>query len=456
MANKEIVTVLTVKTDQSTNTIKGLKQEIANLKQTLDNATIGTDEFEKASKDLATAQANLKTVLADGKKTTDVVDGSYNHLVATMAELKKQWRATADEVKRNELGLQIDDINAQLKELDASIGNYQRNVGDYANQFKSEFEEQQQATQNVRIGLDGLQKTASGLANGYSAVQGAMALLNIENAEFEKTMIKIQSAMAIAQGIGGMKDLIEGAGTLKVMFTSCTSAISTFIKGLNGMKLAIASTGIGALVVGLGLLIANWDKVTDAIGKYFGASNKATTDTNKLKDAQYSLRWEISKTNDELDRGVKLMKARGESDLAIAKKTAETLEEIYNKEVENYNNIQKRKSKINTNIRLGIKVSGSDEKWLEEYDALIAEVETKKNEAYKKLKQAQTDVEVAEINANRKAKEESARNAKEIAEKRAQADAKAKADAEKAEADRIKKEKEATAKRLQEQEREID
>lgn len=282
--NKELVTVLTVKTDESQQTIKGLKKEIADLKKQYDSAVIGSEEFEKVSKELATAQANLKTVMADGKKTTDNVEGSYNHLTATMAELKKEWKATADEVKRNDLAKQIDVINTELKDMDASIGNFQRNVGDYTNSFKDAFEQQQRSTENVRIGLDGLQKTASGLANGYAAVQGTMALLNIESAEFEKTMIKVQSAMAIAQGIGGMKDLIEGGGTLITVFKNAVTGVKAFIKSLTGVKAAIAATGIGIFVVLLGELYANWDKIAKLFKDVSGI--KSTTDKmNDLKIA---------------------------------------------------------------------------------------------------------------------------------------------------------------------------
>ena len=275
MAKKEIVNVITIKTEESQNTIKGLKKEIADLKKNLDNAVIGSDEFEKASKDLAKAQNDLKTVLADGKKQTDNVEGSYNHLVSTMAELKKEWKATADEVKRNDLAQQIDAINTELKDMDASIGNFQRNVGDYANSFKEAFDQQQRSTENVRIGLDGLQKTAAGLASGYAAVQGIMNLLNIENSNFEKAMIKVQSAMAIAQGVGGMKDLIEGAGTLKVGLQSAINGVKGFIKSLGGVKTAIAATGIGLLVVIIGTVVANWDKLM-----------KLFNNTNPIKKAQ--------------------------------------------------------------------------------------------------------------------------------------------------------------------------
>lgn len=265
--NKELVTVLTVKTDESQQTIKGLKKEIADLKKQYDSAVIGSEEFERVSKELATAQANLKTVMADGKKTTDNVEGSYNHLTATMAELKKEWKATADEVKRNDLAQQIDAINTELKDMDASIGNFQRNVGDYTNSFKDAFEQQQRSTENVRIGLDGLQKTASGLASGYAAVQGTLNLLNIESTQFEQAMIKVQSAMAIAQGVGGMKDLIEGGGTLITVFKNSVTGVGAFIKSLTPVKAAIASTGIGILVVAIGTLIANWDTLTAKLKK---------------------------------------------------------------------------------------------------------------------------------------------------------------------------------------------
>lgn len=262
MAKNEIVNVITIKTEESQQTIKGLKKEIADLKKSLDTAVIGSDEFEKASKELAMAQAELKTVMADGKKTTDNMEGSYNHLVATMAELKKQWKATADEVKRNELGQQIDVINNQLKELDGTIGNNQRLVGSYAEEFKKALGEQDDATVRTRTQLESVQKVTAGLANGYAAVQGAMTLLNIENENLQKAMVKVQSAMAIAQGVGGMKDLVEGLSRGKVAFQGALNGCKAFIGGLNGVKGAIIGTGIGALVVAVGLLIANWDKIS--------------------------------------------------------------------------------------------------------------------------------------------------------------------------------------------------
>ena len=280
MAKNEIVNVLTIKTEESQKTIKGLKKEIADLKKVLENTTIGTEEFDKASKELVAAQLELKTAMSGNKQQTEALAGSYDYLVAEMAKLKKEWRATAYEAKRNEIGKEIDNINTQLKELDETIGNNQRKVGAYAEEFakalnqnndnvaasatafKQALAEQDDATISTRTKLESLQKVTSGLTSGYAAVQGVTALLGIENENLEKTFVKLQAAMAIAQGVGGMKDLVEGLSRGKVAFAGAVNGTKMFIAGLNGVQKAIIGTGIGALVVAIGLLIANWDKIT--------------------------------------------------------------------------------------------------------------------------------------------------------------------------------------------------
>lgn len=322
MANKEIVSVLKIDTGQSENTIKALKAEIAQLKKSLETAEIGSEEFAQASRDLAAAQANLKTVMADGKKTADAVEGSYNHMVATMAELKKQWRATADEAKRAEIGKQIDEINTKLKEMDATIGNHQRNVGNYKGDIIEAFDEMggevktygerwgemQKSTEQTRAKFESVQKVASGLASGFAAVQGAAALFGIENENLEKTLVKVQAAMAIAQGIGGLKDLIEGYTQAKTAFQGATMglqametqtvatttamngttiATNTATVATNNFKKALISTGIGALVVALGALIANWDKIS----KLWNNTNPQKEAAKKTKE----LRLEVEK-----------------------------------------------------------------------------------------------------------------------------------------------------------------
>lgn len=286
----EKVVALKVDTGNSAKTIKDLKAEIAQLKKNLEGAEIGTEQFEKASNELNKVQNILKDTLNKTKQTVQNAEGSYNDLVATMAELKKEWRATNDEVKRNELGKQIDKINTELKELDKTIGNNQRNVGNYKDDFVDALKEVNSSvvdygatlnqinkeTEAMRGGFDGLNKLASGLAGGFSAYQGAMALAGVENENFEKTIVKVTSAMAVAQGVGKFKDLIEGFSQLKTSIASCQMA-------LKALSFGGVIGGAVALTAGLVALIGNMDKVK----KYF---NDVTTEEqkSKLATAEYN------------------------------------------------------------------------------------------------------------------------------------------------------------------------
>lgn len=317
---KQIVTVLKINTENSGNNIKSLKEEIAQLKKALESAEIGSEEFAKASRDLATAQANLKTILADGKKANDALEGSYNHMVATMAELKKQWRATADEAKRAEIGKQIDEINTKLKDMDATIGNHQRNVGNYTDSIVEAFDEMgdgvksygerwsemQKSTEQTRAKFESIQKMASGVASGFAAVQGAAALLGGENENLQKTFVKVQSAMAIAQGIGGLKDLIEGFTQAKTAFNGAVMGCKAFIGSLSGVKKAIMATGIGVLVVAVGTLIAYWDDLVDM----FGNSEDEIKRVNGVVD---DLKTSLENFDNENNFIVRLAEAAGKS-----------------------------------------------------------------------------------------------------------------------------------------------
>lgn len=327
MAQNEIVNVLTIKTEDSQKTIKSLKKEISDLKKVLDNAVIGTEEFEQANRDLKVAQNELKAAMTGQKQSVDALDGSYDALVQEMAKLKKEWRATADVVKRDDLGKQIDNINDQLKELDATIGNNQRKVGAYAEEFgkaleknndsiaasaasfKQALNEQDDATISTRTKLESVQKVTAGLASGYAAVQGTMALLGIENENLEKTFVKLQAAMAIAQGVGGLKDLVEGLSRGKVAFAGATNGVKMFIKGLSGVQKAIIGTGIGALVVALGVLIAHWDDIVNLF-----------SNTDAIDDLQGDI--------DRLGETFKQLDADIDFDIRVAEAVGKTKEEI--------------------------------------------------------------------------------------------------------------------------------
>lgn len=284
MANNEVVKILRVETQGSERTVKSLKEEISSLKDALLNLEKGSNEYDEVVKQLKKNQEDLATVMNAGKQDVEALEGSYNHLVKTMAELKKEWRATTDEVRRNELGQQIDGINTKLKDMDASIGNYQRNVGNYADGFSEAMKKQQASTEVTRAKLESVSKIATGLASGYAAVQGVTALMGVENEKLAKTFVKLQAAIALAQGIGGLKDLVEGIGMAKVAFKGAILGVKSFITSLRGVKAAIAGTGIGLLVVALGMVV-----------EYFMDVEEETEEANKDLQEFVSLLEQINK-----------------------------------------------------------------------------------------------------------------------------------------------------------------
>ena len=295
MANQEIVKILRVQTEGSERTVKGLKDEISALKDALLNVEQGTEQYDDIVKQLRQDQEDLTRVMNAGKKDVEALEGSYNYLVNTMRDLKKEWRATTDEVKRNELGQQIDSINNQLKEMDASIGNYQRNVGNYADGFSEAMKRQQEATELTRTKLESISKVASGLASGYAGLQGAMALMGVENKKLQETFVKLQAAIALAQGVGGIKDLVEGLGMAKVAFKGAMLGVKSFITSLKGVKLAIAGTGIGLLVVAVGTLAEalismsdDTDNATDSLKDFNDELDKTTNYFARIAISEYN------------------------------------------------------------------------------------------------------------------------------------------------------------------------
>lgn len=276
--------VIRIDTGDSELTVKDLKKEISTLRDEILNLEKGTEQYDTAVKRLQDDQRKLDEVMALTKRTATALDGSYDALTQQMSLLKKEWRATNDEAKRSELAKKIAEINNELKEMDAEIGNFQRNVGNYVSHwegmegavadFGTQMRNTMESIEPVKAKFESVQKIAGGLASGFAAVQGAAALLNIESENLEKSLVKVQAAMALAQGIGGIGDLVEGIGQAKVAFQG-------FSKVLSGTGGIIAI--FGALVAAVIAVVGNMDKLKQKFTG-FSEADKAAVSTAKLNE----------------------------------------------------------------------------------------------------------------------------------------------------------------------------
>jgi hypothetical protein len=151
-----------------------------------------------------------------------------------------------------------------------------------------------------------------GVAGGFSAIQGAMGLMGGESKEVEKLILKVNSAMALSQGVNSILEAKDGFKNLK------TVAIDAF----KGIKTAIGSTGIGLLVVALGTIYAYWDDIKAAVGGV-GAEQKKLNiaSAENLKTQQKKL--------DAIGSQDNILKLQGKSERDILKiKIAQTDETI--------------------------------------------------------------------------------------------------------------------------------
>jgi len=143
-------------------------------------------------------------------------------------------------------------------------------------------------------------KALSSVANGFSAVEGAMGLIGVESEKLQETMLKVQSAMALAQGLEGLEDAGRAFKQL--------GAVA--VESLKGIKGALLATGIGLFIVALGTVVAYWDDIKAAVS---GVS-KEQEKLNQLSHANF----ETSKAElENLDAQDNVLKLQGKSEREI-------------------------------------------------------------------------------------------------------------------------------------------
>lgn len=128
-----------------------------------------------------------------------------------------------------------------------------------------------------------LTASLSGVAGGFAAVQGGMALFGAESENVQATLLKVQSAMALSQGI-------QALGEARDSFRQLGAVANDVFKSI---KAAIGSTGIGLLVVALAAVVTYWDDIAEAI-------DGATDESKAYKAVQDQVTASIAKVEENL------------------------------------------------------------------------------------------------------------------------------------------------------------
>jgi hypothetical protein len=207
-------------------------------------------------------------------------------------------------------GETIGNLKKDLKEANLALIQAQKNFGEYSKEaiaaaqkvagLKDSIQEAKETADLFDPGkkFQAFTGVLSSVAGGISAVQGAFGLLGAEGKQVEQALLKVQSALALSQGLSTIRDSAKDFQRLNAIIQStaifqkannAATAIAITLQKAFGvatvgtgraftiLKGAIAATGIGLLVVGLTTLIGK-------ISEWTSASEDAANAQKKLAE----------------------------------------------------------------------------------------------------------------------------------------------------------------------------
>lgn len=239
MATKEAVFNLKVNTGDSVKEVQDLDKSLDNLNESLDESAKAIDKNSTFAKRYGDELQPLTTRLGEAE------DRLY------------------------ELALAGDTTSKEYQELLETVTRYRKTqisvdkVVDASSRTMSE-----KLVSSVNLGV-----------GAFTAFESALALAGVENEELVQTMVKLQALQGLSGSIQSMAEGMREMGLatkLASFFQGIySSVVGTSTGALKLFRIALASTGIGLLIIGLAMLITNWkevnkwiDKTMDSFGKF--------------------------------------------------------------------------------------------------------------------------------------------------------------------------------------------
>ena len=146
-------------------------------------------------------------------------------------------------------------LEQQLRDTPKNSLAAQKKLTTQLNHVKDSIKDQNLSVKQLKLQQKSLGKGTNDLTNDLVSNGGAMGILN------------------------------NLTGGLAQQFKDSYEAISLSSKGLGGFKKAMLATGVGALVVGIGLLVANFDKIKDFLSGITAESKAAREALEKEAEA---------------------------------------------------------------------------------------------------------------------------------------------------------------------------
>lgn len=209
------------------------------------NIVIGAD-IEKLRKGFDDA---VKVVGASGKKISSEMDAVTKSIEKDFERLANSPNTKRTVAQLQNLALKVQALGPEFQDMSNKIiqaaGKIKDKVADAGAQI-TYF-----ASDTRRI--DAVISGAQGVAGAFGIATGAAALFGNKNEDLQKTIAKVQGALALMQGIQAVQNVLQKESAFMTGLNAAAQqvlAIKTYAaaSAMNAFKVAAAATGIGAIV----------------------------------------------------------------------------------------------------------------------------------------------------------------------------------------------------------------
>jgi hypothetical protein len=306
---------------------KELEKTIATAKTQLSTLKEGSKEYNKLAREIQAAEVGLRTL---GKTGADT-GGKLERLRKTFAEN----RAVLQNLYAQ--GLQ----NTKMyKDLEKVTGELSDTINDVNEAVKL-------AGSDTRS-LDNLIGSAQAITGAFTVAQGAVALFGDENENLQKALLRVNAALSILNGLQAIQTELKRKDSFVSRAAAAAQGLYATVVGtstgaLKAFRVALASTGIGLIVIAIGALITNFDAIKNKVLELFpglktlsdfigGLVQKFTDFVGITSEAERALddfAKATEKKNKSIDRTIKLLEAQGDKEKEIFElKRAQILNEL--------------------------------------------------------------------------------------------------------------------------------
>jgi len=277
--------------------------------------------------------------------------------------------------------------------------------------------------------IDAVVQGAQTMSGAFSVASSASALLGSENEDLQKTMLKVESAIGLTVGIQSVANALQKESALVIgatnlatkaqiaVQTAWTAATVATTGATKALKVALISSGVGAIVVALGFLVEHLMSASDATEDL---AREQELLNDQLKETNNLYKQSIKDLEDVTNERVLRAKIAGKS----TKELAQIEKEAYNDRIESYKVERDRLFSLLDDKRTGAEQSKEINKQLaenqKEYTDFLSSQTTKELEGQLEVINARKDAEQKAADEAKSRREKEAEERKKAKEQEAQ------------------------------------